>query len=189
MSVCARCPKVLGSSCCESAEGEALATLTDADLARIAAHTGWAVGRFAEVEWLGLEEARRYEELRPLFRGYFRQGQGRWTLRRVPVGDGRARCVFLHEARGCQLSLEVRPTACLLYPFERYPDGSWSVAVARHGALETAREEGGACLAVEEASSMDEVLAAFGLDRARVEALGERLRIEVDSHGKRKRER
>ena len=79
--VCARCPRALGRSCCEVGPGEALATLTRADVARIAAHTGLSARRFVEEEGLDEEAAAAYEASRPLFRGYFLSFSG-------PAGDG-----------------------------------------------------------------------------------------------------
>lgn len=177
---CARCPRVLGASCCEVRDDERLATLTLADVSRIAAATGQAPARFSEAEWLSDEEAGGYEARRPLYAGYFRHGPRRLTLRRREGA-----CVFLDRARGCVLSAAVRPTACRLYPFELWPDGTWSLQVDRHGSVESARRaSGSSCLAVEEAQSMDEVLSAFGLARDEVEALGERLALEVREHAR-----
>lgn len=180
MSVCGRCAKALGRSCCEVAEGEHLATLTDADVRRIEEATGRSAEAFSELEWLSVDEARAYEERRPLYAGYFASAPARRTLRRR---DGA--CVFLVRGIGCSLPVEARPTACRLYPFELFPGGEWSVAVERHGGVAAARASGrSACLAVEEASSMDEVLEAFGTTCAEVEALGEQLREEVAAHGR-----
>lgn len=178
--VCARCPKLLGTSCCELRPGEHLATLTRSDVARIAAHAGLAARRFVVEEGLGEDEAQAYEARRPLYRDYFRMGPVRLTLASV-----RDACVFLDREKGCVLPAEVRPLACQLYPFEQWADGSWSVAVGRFGDLEEARAAGGACLAVEEASDMEAVLEAFGRTRAEVEALGARLAGEARAHGRR----
>jgi Fe-S-cluster containining protein len=178
--VCARCPRLLGRTCCEVSEGEQLATLTRSDVERIREHTRLPARAFSEVEWLSDEEARDYEWRRPLYAGYFRQGPGRLTLRRHAGA-----CVFHRASGGCSLSPEVRPTACRLYPFELWPDGSWSLQVERMGSLAEARAMGGsACLAVEEAEAMEEVLAAFGTRQEEVEALGERLREEVRQHAR-----
>jgi Fe-S-cluster containining protein len=160
--------------------GEQLATLTWADVDRISAATGRPARAFAEVEWLPEEEAQRYESRRPLYAGYFARGPARLTLRRRAEA-----CVFLERGRGCSLGADVRPTACLLYPFELWPDGSWSFQVERFGSLEAARAaaaRGSSCLAVEEADSMDAVLTAFSTTREEVSALGERLRGEVRAH-------
>jgi len=175
---CARCPRALGRSCCEVDGGEQLATLTWADVDRIAAATSRPPRAFAEVEWLSPEEAQSYESRRPLYSGYFARGPARLTLRR----RGGA-CVFLERGRGCALGEDVRPTPCLLYPFELWPDGSWSFQVDRFGSLEAARAASGdSCLAVEEAGSMEDVLAAFSTTRDAIVALGERLRVEVRAH-------
>lgn len=177
---CVRCPKALGASCCEVKDGEQLATLTLADVARISAATGRAPDAFSEVEWLSEEEAADYEARRPLYAGYFRHQPRRLTLRRR---DGA--CVFLDRARGCTLSADVRPTSCRLYPFELWPGGQWSLQVDRFGSLEAARAgPGSACLAVEEATEMEHVLAAFGLTREEVEAIGAVLAAEVREHAR-----
>jgi uncharacterized protein len=178
--VCARCPAMLGHSCCEVKEGERLATLTRADVARIRAHTGLVPWRFMLEEPLSEEEAAGYEARRPLYRGYFRRAPVRWSLR-VSRQDA---CVFLVPGRGCGLPAAVRPVACRLYPFERWPDGSWSVLVGRYGNLAEARAEGEACLAVEEAEDMAMVLAAFGTSQEAVEALGAQLAEEAWAHGR-----
>jgi len=177
--VCARCPRVLGASCCEVKEGERLATLTRADVERIHAHTGLAPRRFVDEEPLTHDEARDYEERRPLYRGYFRRAPVRLTLR-TRAGA----CVFHERGRGCGLPGDVRPRACRLYPFERWPDGSWSVQMGRHGDLDEARRLGGACLAVEEADSMESVLTLFSTTREAVEALGATLAEETRRHGR-----
>ncbi|PTL84086.1 YkgJ family cysteine cluster protein [Vitiosangium sp. GDMCC 1.1324] len=177
--VCARCPVVLGASCCEVKEGEQLATLTRSDVERIAAHTGLAPRRFVTEEYLTEEEAAGYETRRPLYRGYFRRGPVRLTLA-IRAGA----CVFHEKGRGCGLPGDVRPVACRLYPFERWPDGSWSVQVGRYGDLAEARAGGSACLAVEEAGSMDEVLSAFATTREAVERLGALLAEEAGAHGR-----
>jgi hypothetical protein len=56
--------------------------------------------------------------------------------------------------------------------------------VGRYGDLAVAREEGSACLGVEEAETMEEVLVAFGTTPEAVEALGARLAAETRSHGR-----
>jgi Fe-S-cluster containining protein len=178
--VCARCPRALGASCCEVKDTEHLATLTLADVSRIAAATGRSPASFSEAEWLSDEEAMAYEARRPLYADYFRHQPRRLTLRR----QGGA-CVFLDRQRGCTLLPDVRPTACRLYPFELWPDGTWSLQVERHGSLESARgASGSACLAVEEAEKMEDVLAAFGLTQRDVEGLGARLAWEVREHAR-----
>jgi len=177
--VCARCPRVLGTSCCEVREDEKLATLTLADVERIARHAARSAEIFCEDEWLSELEAQRYEARRPLYEGYFRHQPRRLTLRRK---DGA--CVFLDRARGCTLGPEVRPTACRLYPLELWPDGVWSLQVERHGSVEAARTAPGSCLAVEEASELEPLANALGMTRAQVEALGEQLREEVKRHAR-----
>jgi Fe-S-cluster containining protein len=161
-------------------EGEQLATLTLSDLDRISAHTGKRPARYSEEEWLTPQEASEYEARRPLYAGYFRRGSARLTLSRR---DGA--CVFLDRARGCVLPAHVRPSACRLYPFELWPDGSWSFQVTRFGDLvEAALQRGAACLAVELAQSNEDVLSAFALSKEEVEALGTKLREEVQAHAR-----
>ena len=70
-SPCARCPKVLGVSCCEVKGDEQLATLTWADVDRLREATGRGPESFTEWEWLGEEEAARWSLLHPRWRGYF----------------------------------------------------------------------------------------------------------------------
>ncbi len=177
--VCARCPVALGVSCCEPREDEQLATLTRSDVARIREHTGLAARRFIVEEGLSEMEAADYEARRPLYRGYFRQGPVRLTLA-MRAGA----CVFHERGRGCGLPADVRPVACRLYPFERWPDGSWSVQMGRYGDLAEARAGRDACLAVEEAEGMEDVLAAFGTTHEAVESLGEQLAEEARAHGR-----
>lgn len=176
---CARCPRALGTSCCEVREGEALATLTREDVARIRAHTHLSARRFVDEEGMDEAEAAGYEARRPLYRGYFRQGPVRLTLQ---VHQGA--CVFHQPGRGCSLPAEARPLACRLYPFERQADGSWGLAVGRYGDLAEARAGGSGCLAVEEAGDMEEVLAAFGTSWDSLEELGTQLAREARAHGR-----
>lgn len=177
--VCARCPKVLGASCCVAREGERLVSLTLSDVARIREHVRRPAQSFTTTEVLEVEEAWAYEERRPLWRGYFLQSAQRLTLKL----KGRA-CVFLDERTGCTLPEDVRPTGCRLYPFDQWPNGEWGVQVGRYGSLEGARAATDACLAVEEADDLDALFELFGTTREQVEALGEKLRREVRAHGR-----
>jgi uncharacterized protein len=175
-SPCARCAGALGRSCCQPGPGERLATLTATDVARIQSATGWARERFVEHEPLSLEESLAYEARRPGYRGYFRGTTVRWGLR-----SERGACVFL-GARGCSLSSETRPTACLLYPFEP-SDHGWTLAVERSGSVElAARSDEARCLAAEEARSRGALLRSFDVDVEGLTALIDRLRAEVKSH-------
>lgn len=178
-AVCGRCSKALKVSCCELAEGESLATLTLTDIARIQAATGLGRRRFVEEEGFSELEAMEYERSRPLYRGYFSRGPIRLSLRAV-----KGACVFFRSGMGCQLTAAQRPLACRLFPFELWPDGQWSLQVERHGSLEVAREAGGACLAVETSTSMEEVLEAMQTTREEVETLGRQLHEEVRSHAR-----
>jgi len=178
-SACARCAAHLGRSCCEAGDDEPLATLTRADVERLQAATGRSPRAFVRQEVLQEAQARAYEELRPGWRGYFRQGTVRLTLARA----GGA-CVFFDRVRGCSLSAEVRPTACLLYPFEPTEAGGWTLAVEREGAVARAAASGEPrCLAVEEADGRGALLRAFGHTAQSLSELGRRLRTEVLAHG------
>lgn len=177
--VCARCSGALKVSCCQPLEGESLATLTLTDIARVQDATGWSRRRFVDEEGFSELQAMEYERHRPLYRGYFSRGPVRLTLR--PVNGA---CVFFRKGVGCRLTAAQRPLACRLFPFELWPDGQWSLQVERHGDLEEARAQGGACLAVEEATSMEEVLEAMQTTREEVETLGRQLHEEVRSHAR-----
>jgi Fe-S-cluster containining protein len=175
-SPCARCPGALGVSCCQVRPGERLATLTRADVDRIRAATRLRQERFVDQEPFSPQEAADYEKRRPGWRGYFRWTQLRWTLRVY-----RGACVFLGP-HGCSLDTSVRPTACLLYPFEPALAG-FTLAVERSGSVADARATGEPrCLAAEEASSQRELQRLFRLDVQTLTALRDRLRREVEAH-------
>jgi Fe-S-cluster containining protein len=175
-SSCARCAGTLGRSCCQPGPGERLATLTATDVQRIQASTGLRRERFVEHEPLTPEEVVAYEARRPGYRGYFRRTVVRWGLR----SHGGA-CVFLGP-QGCSLDTAVRPTACLLYPFEPSTHG-WTLAVEPSGTPQLAAASGESrCLAVEEARSRGGLLRSFGLDVQGLTALIVRLRAEVEAH-------
>lgn len=167
--VCARCPRVLGRTCCEPREGDALATLTAGDIQRIEAETGRSRRFFLEEEWLSHEETFLYERVRPLFRGYFARHPARLTLKR----SSRGACVFHAAGRGCTLSSEARPLACRLYPFEVLLDGTWGLAVGQG-------EESG-CLAVDESGSLEELQRHFGIEQAQLERWATQLKEEIPS--------
>jgi uncharacterized protein len=178
-SPCSRCAGQLGRSCCEARDDEMLATLTRSDVERIQASTHLAQHHFVQEEVLEEPEARAYERLRPGWRGYFQNGTVRLTLARA----GGA-CVFFDRRTGCTLAPEVRPTACLLYPFEPEEDGGWTLAVERQGSVAEARASGEPrCLAVEEADGRGALVRAFGLSSESLRLLAERLRTEVRAHG------
>ena len=178
-SPCSRCAARLGRSCCEARDDEPLATLTRTDVERIQASTRLARQRFVQEEVFTEAEARAYEQLRPGWRGYFRQGTVRLTLARAAGA-----CVFLDRRTGCTLSPAVRPTACLLYPFEPGEEGGWTLAVEREGSLPRARASGEPrCLAVEEADGRGALLRAFRLSAESLRLLSDRLRAEVRAHG------
>ena len=186
MSVCARCVKVFGGSCCEVREGERLATLTHADVDRVREATGLTSDAFCETEWLAHDEAIEWSNNHLLYRDYFAVAPKRLTLKRR---DGA--CVFHVKGSGCSLSADERPTACRLYPFEPRADGSWGLSAERFGSLDEAKRayQGGesACLAVEEADSFEALRALFSTDREQVEAIAEQLRAEVLAHARRER--
>jgi uncharacterized protein len=179
LPVCARCPKALGTSCCEVKDDDHLATLTASDVHRIHDFIGKRADTFSESEWLSEKEVQEYEARRPLYQGYFRHEPRRLTLRRR---DGA--CIFLDRQTGCRLPADVRPTACRLYPFELWAEG-WSLQISRFGSVKDAQTSGEhACLAVEEADSMDAARALLGVTREDIEALGEQLRREVKDHAR-----
>ncbi len=178
-SACSRCAARLGRSCCEARDDEPLATLTRSDVERIQASTRLARQRFVEEEVFTEAEARAYEQLRPGWRGYFRQATVRLTLARAAGA-----CVFLDRRVGCTLSVADRPTACLLYPFEPGEEGAWTLAVEREGSVARARASGEPrCLAVEEADGRGALRRAFRLSAESLRLLVDRLRDEVRSHG------
>lgn len=178
--VCARCPKVLGGSCCEVKGDEQLATLTWADADRLREVTGRSLEDVTEWEWLGDEEVGRWALLHPNLGGYFGRANRRLTLRR----RGGA-CVF-HGPNGCGLTAEQRPTACRLYPFAPRALGEWGLQVDRFGSVAAALGSGEhACLAVEEADSFEALWALFGTTRAALEVLAERQRAEAKEHQRR----
>lgn len=177
MPVCARCPRVLGRSCCEVAQDERLATLTQADVARIQSERGLAARAFVEEEVLDVEIAHAYEQQRPLYDGYFRHGPVRLTLARA----GGA-CVFHARDTGCTLSVLARPLSCRLYPFEPGANGEVTLLPERHGSVDAAGDAGGGCLAVEEADSLEALQALFGVTPESLAGLAEALRRDVKSH-------
>lgn len=180
MSVCARCPRIFGRSCCEVAQDEKLATLTRADVTRIKDARGLRDEAFVETEVLTEDVTLSYEQLRPLYEGYFRHGPLRLTLAR----RGGA-CVFHEAGRGCTLDATTRPTACRLYPFEPPAfEGDVSLAVERHGDVDAAARHGAGCLAVESSESLEALYRAFDTDEASVRALGQKLRQEVLDHAR-----
>jgi uncharacterized protein len=178
-SPCTRCALELGRSCCQAEDSEPLATLTEADVARIQAATHLPRQRFVEEEVFGEATARAYEQLRPGWRGYFRR-------RAVRLGLARAHgaCVFFAPGAGCTLSVQTRPTACRLYPFEPTEYGGWTLAVEREASVERARHSGEPrCLAVEEADGRSALLRAFHTSTESLRGLAVRLRAEVRAHG------
>lgn len=173
---CGRCAALLGRSCCQPGPRERLATLTAADVKRIGRATGLRRERFVEEEPFLPEEIRAYQALRPAWRGYFDRTAVRWGLRAE-----RGACVFLGTG-GCTLGVEVRPTACLLYPFEPTERG-WTLAVERSGSVAEAGASGEPrCLAVEEARGRGALLRSFGLDVQTLTELKDRLHAEVQAH-------
>jgi uncharacterized protein len=177
-SICAQCVRLLGRSCCEVSDDERLATLTLSDIERIE-DAGISRSRFVEEQWLTTEEALEYEDARPAYRGYFRHGPSRLTLRRNGTG-----CVFLDKKTGCTLDAATRPTACRLYPLEpRALDGP-TLVPPRYGDLDAARTSGG-CLAAERATTVRRVARLLGVRQAEVDALSLRLADEIRDHARR----
>lgn len=177
-NVCARCPKLLGRSCCEVVEGQKLATLTSADVRRISAYLRQRPERFSEVEWLSVGEVATYEAHYPILRGYFASSTGRTTLR---AQDGA--CVLFRPGEGCTLPSDVRPRLCRLYPFE-VRAGFVRPLVARYGSVPDAKAAQDGCLAMEEAEDLDALYAAFGTSEAEVKAMSAALGDEAREHGR-----
>src|SRR5262245_39507990 len=86
----ARCPKVLGASCCEVKPHERLATLTWADVERIRAATGLVDEAFSEWEWLDADHVQAWLDVHPAYVGYLGAAPRRLSLKAV---DGR--CALL----------------------------------------------------------------------------------------------
>lgn len=182
--VCARCPKVLGNSCCEVKEHERLATLTWADVERVNEATGLSAHAFTEWEWLDAAQTQAWLDVHPAYVGYLGPAPRRLTLK---VLNGA--CALLQPDSGCTLSEAARPTACRLYPFD-VSEGL--LQVERFGDLGEARrsvETGGghACLAVEEAQSERELEEKLAVTAPQLRALAARLRTEIAEHAKRER--
>ncbi len=116
LSPCARCARVQ-RTCCQRAE----ILLTEADVARIAAHTG--DDAFQERRAPLDPEYVADDPDDPAWRRLTVRPDGtRRMLRRRPDGA----CTFLGDA-GCRLPLETRPLVCRLYPLaytERGLDGA-----------------------------------------------------------------
>lgn len=186
LSACARCSKALGTSCCEVNSGEKLATLTWADVRRVAEVTGKSWRQFAEWEPIAPDDADRWQRLHPLHEGYFGPVPRRLTLRRKPerAGQERTACVFHDLKTGCTLDAEARPLACRLFPFVPHA-GGWSLTVDKFGSVDRARRsQGKGCLAVEEAGSLDALAEALGTSLSALEALAVRTKEEARAHGK-----
>ena len=184
VSVCARCPKTISASCCEVKPHERLATLTWADVDRLEAATGRSAASFVEIDWLDADHAQAWLDLNPSYVGYLGGAPRRLMLKAL-----QGSCTFLQAGKGCTLDVEQRPTACRLYPFET----GGRISVERVGDVLEARRLvlrglSHACLAVEEASSMTQLKRAFGTSSSKIEALCNRLRVEVLAHAKRERQ-
>ncbi|MBL8949293.1 MAG: hypothetical protein JNK82_00855 [Myxococcaceae bacterium] len=182
-NVCARCPKVMSTSCCEVKPHERLATITWADVERVRAATGLDATEFTEWEWLDADQAHAWLELHPAYRGYLDVAPRRLSLRAVG-----GRCTLLGD-HGCSLEPDARPTPCRIYPFDVE---TGMLQVERFGDLDEARRlvvkgAAHACLAVEESRSLRELYRAFGTTASRVRDLAAKLRAEVSEHVKRER--
>jgi hypothetical protein len=182
--VCARCPKTLTTSCCEVKPHERLATITWADVDRIAAATGLSPHAFSEWEWLDADHARAWLDVHPAYRGYLDAAPRRLTLKAI---DGA--CALLARGQGCTLPEQAKPTPCRIYPFDVT---TGMLQVERFGDLLEAKrlvEKGAAhaCLAVEEAQSLRGLYRAFATTASRVRELAAQLRAEVADHARRER--
>lgn len=155
--VCARCA-ARGTACCVSAEGLSGPPLTPGDVARIAAQSGLAAERFVVEREVDEVEEAAWREEDPALAGIVRAGRVRSLGR---AGDA---CLFL-AAAGCTLG-ESRPLAC-----QRFP-------LVRLGGRLTPKP-GGACLAVEEAAGLPQLLVLLGTSRSRLRAIERQLRAEL----------
>ena len=167
--ICAACLREKGAVCCEVAQGEKLATLLFADLARIEAATGLPAHRFAERETLDPAERLLYETARPLYRGVF-AGNVRFGLR-----ARKGACVFLERGRGCALPEEARPLACKLYPLDFDLAGEVTLVDAPH------------CLALERAEGPKHLLRMLGTSRQALAKLRAQALSEGAEHATRAR--
>lgn len=163
-AICAECLLAKGGVCCEVAQGEKLATLTFADMARIEAATGFLRASFVEREDLDPAVRLAYETSRPLYRGMF-VGGVRHGLR-----ARKGACAFLERGAGCKLPPHAVPIACRLYPFDFDLAGRLTLVDAPH------------CLALERARDFRELLRMMGSSRRSLEKLRRQARAEAEEH-------
>jgi hypothetical protein len=91
--------------------------------------------------------------------------------------------VFFIANQGCSLSEAVRPTACLIYPFDLTGEGTRVLQVDRFVGLEEAiSAQGAACLAVQEAQGWPELERKLGIKEGMLDEWFARLREEVVAH-------
>jgi Fe-S-cluster containining protein len=155
--VCARCAE-RGTACCVNSEGVSGPPVTPGDIARIAAKSGLSEAEFLVSREVDPVEQEAWEADDPATRGLVRNGSVRSLAR---IGS---RCVFL-EARGCSLG-EARPLLCQRFPLVR-----------KGSRVEV--KPGGACLAVEEARGLSELLVLLGTSKKRLRALDGQLKREL----------
>jgi len=167
--ICAACLRVNGKVCCETAQGEKLATLLLPDIERIEEATGIPRHRFLEREDLDPAVRLAYETARPMYRGVF-VGNVRWGLK-----ARKGACVFLERGKGCTLPREAKPLACILYPLDFDLAGEVTMVDAPH------------CLALEQATGPDDLLGMLGTSLRALAALRKRALEEADDHATRAR--
>jgi Fe-S-cluster containining protein len=171
--VCARCRR-----CCHLAPGEEglVFPLGSAEVARIdqaAGHQGWRSLAANSPEFLAML-GRLFPRSPAGLAQAFPPGGAHWHLASQPDG----RCWFLAEA-GCQLTPEVRPAHCRLYPIWRLGNNILHLQAD--------------CLAIAEAGDMHALLKSLDLDVPLVKELfgaiqaawGLEEEVErLDSHGR-----
>ena len=159
--VCVRCA-ARGPTCCEPTDGVALAPLTPGDVVRIQRATGLTPKDFTTERPVDDEERAALEEQDPILRGLVHDG------RLVSLAkSARGACVFHERDRGCTLSYEMRPLLCRRYP------------IVRRGA-QLSVSPGGACLAIDEAANMPELLQSLGLSLDALSAIDQQIQRDLD---------
>lgn len=151
-NICAQCHD-LGRGCCTLGAfgSDEMFPMTWSEVQTIVRETGLFPERFVVADRPPADFLRMAGALHPLFSGCM---PGGIRLRLKVAGD---KCVFLSE-HGCQLSKDLRPFYCQLYPFFFTPDGRLMVLMSER------------CLAQEGARSWREVMTRMeeGEDRLRV---------------------
>ncbi len=163
--ICARCHG-LKQGCCVLGQChvEHMFGLTAGEIKIISRASGLKAGQFVEQDEITFEFERTLKQLHPVF------AQTMPDRKRNRLKVNRAgRCVFLGP-EGCRLPSQSRPLYCRLYPFWFKPSGGLMILLSE------------TCLAQERASSVDEVLARMGADKAELKELFSRLKILAKEH-------